>query len=65
MHPPSPFALTVEELGCLKRFRGRAPQPDFPSLTRSLLLSRGYLESFKDGVVITPRGRTALLCARS
>jgi hypothetical protein len=60
----SPFALTMEELDCLDRLHHGALSGGIPRRTRSYLLSRGYLEAFKDGVMVTPRGRTALLCGR-
>ncbi|MDQ7248164.1 PAS domain-containing sensor histidine kinase [Dongia sedimenti] len=63
LRPPSRFALAGDELRCLECLRGKSSESDVPSVTRSFLLARGYIESFKGGVALTPRGRTALLCA--
>lgn len=63
VRPLSRFSLTGEELRCLEVFRSKSSGADVPSVTRSFLLARGYLESCKGAVALTPRGRTALLCA--
>ena len=60
----SSFSLTLAELDGLDRLRRGAKSGDIPRRMRSYLLSRGYLEAFKGGVTVTPRGRTALLCGR-
>ena len=61
---PAPLALTIWELDCLDQLRHGALSRDVPAPTRSYLLSQGYLERLKGGVIVTPRGRTALLCQR-